>query len=224
MAYNSMTAPAIDVTHDIHRTAGWAAVAAGLCGLGAFAFIIAALFIRSDARHMGALMFRGHDTMSLIQTFCMFAVVAALCSLANRPIPKLASRVANGTLAVLAIALLLTLAHVLNDMLYMVPQGIFGAWMIWIGCHLSGVVPRDIKWLGIVAGVGLILVGVFPLAFGLFVDPIVFRGPMPENYQDVNSLANLVTHIILGLGTLIGATLYPIWCLAVGRTLLRQPS
>ena len=221
-----MTTPAIEVTHDSHRTAGWAAVAAGICGLAAFAFIIAALFIRTDAKRLGALMFRGHDAMANLQTLCMLAVVAALYSLGSRwerPMPKFALGVAIGTLAILALALLLTLAHVLNDMLYMVPQGIFGVWMIWVSCHLSSLLPRHVKWLGIVAGVGLILVGVFPIAFGLFVDPIVFRGPMPENYQDVNSLANLVTHIVLGIGTLIGIPSYPIWCLAVGRNLLRKP-
>jgi len=220
-----MTNSGVDVPPNSRRAAGWAAIAAGLFGIAAFAFIIAALFIRSDARRLGALMFRGHDAMALIQTLVMFAVVVALCSVANqwnRPMPKLAFRVASGALAVLVLALLLTLAHVLNDMLYMVPQGIFGGWMIWVSRHLSGLIPRHVKWLGIVAGIGLILVGVFPIAFGLFVDPIVFRGPMPENYQDVNSLANLVAHIILGLGTLIGVPLYPIWSFAVGRTLLRK--
>jgi len=84
------------------RRAGWAGIAAGICGLSAFAFIIAALLIRTDARRMGALMFRWHDGMAIIQTICMFAVVAALCSIAKesqRPIPKIAYRLAIAALA-----------------------------------------------------------------------------------------------------------------------------
>ena len=221
-----MTTSATDVAPNQNRTFGWAAVAAGICGLAAFAFIIAALVIRTDARRIGAIMFRWHDAMALIQTFFMFAVVAALCSLAkqsHRPMPKFAYRAANAALAVLVLALLLTLAHVLNDMLYMVPQGLFGAWIVWLSRYLSGILPRYVNWIGIVAGIGLMLIGVFPIAFGIFVDPLVLRGPVPPDYQDVNSTANLVAHIILALGTLIGIPLYPVWSFSVGRTLLRQP-
>jgi len=227
MACNPMTTPPITITRATDRTAGWAAVAAGICGLAAFAFIVAALFIRSDAKRLGALMFRGHDAMATLQTLCMLAVVAALHSLANRwerPMPKLAYRIANTALVVLVFALLLTLAHVLNDMLYMVPQGIFGVWIVWLSSYLSGLLPRHVKWLGIVAGIGLILIGIFPIAFGIFVDALVLRGPVPPDYKDVNSTANLVVHIMLAIGTLIGLPLYPLWSIAVGRTLLRQPS
>ena len=227
MACNPMTTPPITITRATDRTSGWAAVAAGICGLAAFAFIVAALFIRSDAKRLGALMFRGHDAMAALQTFCMLAVVAALHSLANRwerPMPKLAYRIANAALVVLVFALLLTLAHVLNDMLYMVPQGIFGVWIVWLSSYLSGLLPRHVKWLGIVAGIGLILIGIFPIAFGIFVDAVVLRGAVPPDYKDVNSTANLLVHIMLAIGTLIGLPLYPLWSIAVGRTLLRQPS
>jgi hypothetical protein len=142
----------------------------------------------------------------------------------RRPIPKRAYRTAMAALALLSLTLLLTLVHVLNDMLYMVPQGIFGLWMIWLGKHLSGLLPRHVKWMGIVAGLGLSLIGIFPIAFTIFVDPIAFRGPIPPDYQDVNSTANIVVHIMLALGTLIGVPLYPLWSIAVGRTLLKQPS
>ena len=208
------------------RRAGWAGIAAAVCGLAAFGFIVAALLIRTDAQRMGALMFRWHDAMATIQTICMFAVVTALCSIAKqsqRPMPKIAYTWAIAALAVLVLALILTLAHVLNDMLYMVPQGIFGVWIVWLSRYLSGILPRHVKWIGIVAGVGLILIGTFPVAFGIFVDRLVLRGPVPPDYQDVNNTANLVAHIILALGTLIGIPLYPVWSFSVGRTLLRQP-
>jgi hypothetical protein len=222
-----MTTSVTDFNHYTNRTAGWAAVAGGIFGLAALAFIVAALFIRSDSKRFGALMFRGHDAMATLQTLCMFAVVAALYSLANRrqrPMPKLAHRLANAALVALVLALLLTLAHVLNDMLYMIPQGFFGLWMIWLSRYLSDLLPGHVKWLGIVAGSGLTLIGIFPIAFGVLVDPIVFGGPMPSDYKDVNSTANLVVHIMLAMGTLIGLPLYPLWSLAVGRTLLRQAS
>src|SRR3569833_822169 len=118
MACKPMTTPPITITPATDRTAGWAAVAAGFCGLAAFAFIVAALFIRSDAKRLGALMFRGHDAMALLQTLCMFAVVAALYSLANRrqrPMPKLAYRIASAALVALVLALLLTLTHDHNN-------------------------------------------------------------------------------------------------------------
>ena len=227
MTSTAMTSPAINLPRETERAAGWSAVAAGICGLAAFAFILAALFIRPDAKRLGALMFRGHDVMATLQTLCMFAVVAALYSLANRlerPMPRLAHRIAIAALLALMLALLLTLAHVLNDMLYMVPQGILGLWIIWVSRHFSGLLPRHIRWLGILAGTGLTLIGIFPIAFGIFVDPIVFGGPMPPDYKDVNSTANLVVHIMLAIGTLIGLPLYPLWSLAVGRSLLRQHS
>lgn len=163
--------------------------------------------------------------MATLQTFCMFAVIAALCSLAKqwqRPMPKLAYRTANTALVVLVLTLLLTLAHVLNDMFYMVPQGIFGLWLIWHSRYFSGLLPRHVKWLGIVAGAALSLIGSFPIAFGFLVDSVTF-GPFPPNYKDVNSTANLVVHIVLAIGT-IGLPMYPLWSLAVGRTLLRQRS
>ena len=222
-----MTTPAVVPAPNSVGTGARAAFAAGFFGLAAFSFIVAALFIRSDAKSLGALMFRWHDAMALFQSICMFAVVAGLCSLAQRfqrPIPKIANGVVNTALAVLILALALTFAKVVNDMIYMVPQGIVGLWMIWVSRHLKGGLPRHVKWLGTIAGVGLTLVGIFPIAFGIFVDPIVFRGPNPPDYQDVNSTANLVVHIMLAIGTLIGPTLYPVWSIAVGRTLLHQKS
>ena len=50
--------------------------------------------------------------------------------------------------------------------------------------RLSSVLPRGITRFGTVVGFGLLLVGTFPLAYGIFVDPIGLRGPVPPGYPN----------------------------------------
>jgi len=87
--------------------------------------------------------------------------------------------------------------------------------------RLSSVLPRSLTRFGTVVGFGLLLVGTFPLAYGIFVDPIGLRGPVPHDYPNLETTANAITHIVLLVGTFMGVVTYPIWTILLGRQLLR---
>jgi hypothetical protein len=202
--------------------AGWASMVSGVFGLVAFLFIIAALFVReNEGRRVGDLMFRCHDVAAVFQSLFMIKVIAALSVDPSRQITPTAFRVGVGTLWTMIGLLLLTVFHLVNDMLYMVPLGVFGVWLIVIVRKWWGSVPPHITRLGIVAGAGLCLVGAFPILFGIFVDPKSLLAPIPANYKDINSVANVVAHLVLLIGTLVGVTSYPIWSILLGRNLLK---
>jgi len=66
------------------------------------------------------------------------------------------------------------------------------------------------------------VVEILPILFGVFVDPKSLLGPLPLDYKDVNSVPNIVAHIILLIGTVTGVTTYPVWSLLLGRKLLKS--
>ena len=125
-------------------------------------------------------------------------------------------------LSLVVVGLLLEFVNVLGSGLYMVPQGLLGVWLIVVNRHLSAMLPRGIRWLGIVAGFGLVLVAAFPIGYAIFVDPRL--GPIPFDYQPPKEteMANNILHNILGIGGLMGIPTYSIWATLVGRRLLRS--
>jgi hypothetical protein len=88
----------------------------------------------------------------------------------------------------------------------------------------GSVLPRGLTRLGTVAGIGLALIGTFPIAFTLFVDRGHLLGWTPYDYQPPpgTDLANGLSHLVLVLGTLTGLTTFPVWTALVGRR-LRHP-
>ena len=156
----------------------------------------------------------------------MIPVVFALHSLGGQRSPGVSrATAAVGVLALslIVLFLLLIFAQALWDVIYMVPQGVLGLWLIVVSQLVSSELPRSLTRLGTVAGVGLVLVAAFPIGFGIFVDPIGFHGPIPFDYVPHQAhMANVIVHIILLIGTFVGVTTYPIWATLLGRRLLRK--
>ena len=101
----------------------------------------------------------------------------------------------------------------------LIPQGALGGWLIVVCRQVANGLPRGLRRLGIVAGVGLALVSSFPIGYALFVDPAILHGPVGDDDRTPpgTDRANQVVHIALAIGTLIGCSTYPIWSALSGR-------
>jgi hypothetical protein len=109
-------------------------------------------------------------------------------------------------------------------MAYMLPQGLFGAWLIVANMRLSGYLPRWLRYFGMVVGFGLVLVGtVFP-GLAVFVYPTMLKIPaVPVNNEVFqNSEINQILHTILAIGSLLGVVTLPIWSLLTGAKILSE--
>jgi hypothetical protein len=210
------------------RFAGWSAIASGVVGIIAFGFLIAALFgrISGGNEQDWERLIRTHDMGVILQSIFMVPVVFLFRPLDHLPSPGVSR--ATTMLGLLALSLIvlavsLIFAHAVWDALYMIPQGLLGVWLIAVSQLGSTEMPRGLTRLGKVAGVGLVLVAAFPISYAIFVDPIGFHGPVPFDYVPPQATtANVIVHVVLLLGTVIGVAMYPIWSILFGRGLLRQ--
>ncbi|GAC1612993.1 MAG: hypothetical protein NVS3B27_09740 [Novosphingobium sp.] len=113
-----------------------------------------------------------------------------------------------------------------SDMLYMGPIGLVGIWMLTVNHRDDNVFSRGLVWSGRIAGIGLLTVGIGFLIYGAFVAPAVFVRPLTNAEIDAQTLtfANLIAHICMAAGTILGRLVYPIWTLALGRRLMATRS
>lgn len=210
-----------------HRLAGRLAIFSGAVGIAAFACLILFLVMRPSAADQltSHLLLRGHDVGVILQSLCLMPFALALDAIAREDSRK-SSRVTGAAavcfLALIVVLVSLSLVKVVADVLYMVPQGAVGGWLIVTCRQTANGLPRGLRRLGIVAGVGLLLVTVFPIGYALFVDPAILRGPVSDDDPTPpgTDRANQIVHIALAIGTLIGCSTYPIWSALAGRWLL----
>ncbi len=209
------------------RLAGRLAIASGVIGFAAFACLILFLVTRPAAGEQVAsrLLLGSHDVGVIAQSLCLLPFAVAFGAIAGRG--SRGARRALDTAAVTGLGLIvvlmsLSLAKVVADVLYMIPQGAVGAWLL-VVCRRAIGLPRGLRGLGFVAGVGLVLVCAFPVGYALFVDPAILHGPISDDDPTPpgTDRANQIVHIVLAIGTLIGCSTYPIWCALTGRWLLR---
>ncbi len=223
-----MTIPAATIAGSTYRSPGRAAITSGVFGLMAFGVLFVGvniMFARGrESFGLVDLMFKTHHVGIILQYLFMIPVAFGLDTLARQRFPG----VSRATLAVGVVSLslivflaFLFLIDVVADDLYAVPQGVLGVWLMLVNRRLSSVLPRGLTRLGTVVGFGLLLVGTFPLAYGIFVDPIGLRGPVPLDYPNPETTANTIIHIVFYIGTLMGVVTYPIWIILLGRHLLR---
>jgi hypothetical protein len=127
--------------------------------------------------------------------------------------------IAFGTLCVSSA---LIFSGTVSDMFYMLPQGLVGLWVVWISGRLSVPMGRGVFWLGRISGVGLILIGLGFVIYGVFVAPRIFVGPLSNAEIDAQTWtrANILAHLLMAAGTLLGRALNPFWLLLLGRRLL----
>src|SRR6478672_923724 len=221
--------PAITTAPE-YRFAGWAAITSGMIGFFAYAALMTGVFSRLSGgeERFWTLLFRSHDAGAILQALLMIAVVLTLHHIATQKSTGVGrATVAAGVIALSLMILLMLLgfAGVIADTIYMVPQGLLGVWLIVVGRLVPGVVPRGLRWLGFVSGIGLVLVATFPIAYALLVDPVIFQIPVPKPFPDgPDSPANGIIHFAPLLGSFLGVLTLPILSAVVGGRLLRHRS
>jgi len=211
------------------RYAGTLAIASGVIGLVALVLLIVAVTTRSTWTLSSRvyLLFRAHDIAVVLQLLLLIPVALRL----QRPSRQNSSGIGRntvawgiGTLCLTAILLLLGTCRVVNDMAYMLPQGLFGWCLILANSRLSGVLPRWLRYLGMVVGFGLVLVGIVFPGLALFVYPNMLKVPAvpvdSEAFQ--NTALNHILHVILAIGSGLGVVTLPVWTLFTGAILRRK--
>ena len=123
----------------------------------------------------------------------------------------------------LSIALYFAFGAVSGDMLYMLPQGLIGIWLIAL-CGAASSLSVSLRAIGVLAGIGLLLIAVgdtiIANALGWQIFDLRPRPSVPA--EAVSSYGNWLGHALLPIGTLLGRILYPIWSIAVGYKLIRR--
>jgi hypothetical protein len=208
-----------------NRRAGWLAIVSGIVGLAAFACLIVFLVMRPADQQTAHILLRSHDAGVIVQSLCLIPLVLALGALARQRSPGSGRGGAVAAMVFLALVIALMVlgsAGLVADVLYMIPQGALGVWLIVVCQRNAAGLPPGLRWLGGVAGVGLILIGIFPIGYAAFVDAAILHGPISDNdpAPPGTDKANQVIHILLAIGTLIGCPTYPLWSGLAGRWLL----
>ena len=207
------------------RLAGRLAIISGVFGIAAFACLIVFLVMRPSDPRIAQILLRSHDAGIILQSLCLIPFALALDAMARRQLPG-TSRVtvaAALTFFILIIVLMsLSFVKVVADVLYMIPQGAVGAWLIVVCRQPANGLPTSLRRLGFVAGAGLILISIFPIGYALFVDSAILHGPVSDDDPTPpgTERADGIVHMALAIGTLIGCSTYPIWSALAGRWLL----
>jgi hypothetical protein len=205
------------------RLAGRSAIFSGAIGIVAFGALMAYLATQFSAySNTGVMPLAGKVLLSVdyagvaIQALLMIPAVITFDRLGEWKSPrfgKWAKVVGVSALVVVAIVrLLIFVSPSVSDILFMAPMGFVGAWLLAVNGFTKNVFPRWLRFLGLVAGAGLTVVG---LNFFFNGGMAVFtRGPWA--YAD-----DVPFHKGLALGGLPGFILFPIWGILVGIRLAR---
>lgn len=213
-----------------YRFAGKATIASGIFGILAYASLMTAVMTRTTMAltRQVFFLFRTHDVLAILQFLLMIPALIALHKLSCKQLPGMSQTTLITGIVILsltALFLIFIFPWIMSDEYYMIPQGMFGVWLIVVNWQLKGILSRGIRWFGIVVGLGLALVGVFEIGYAIFVNPIGLRipaAPIEELEIPVETTANIILHIILDIGSFIGVLTLPIWTIILGRKLLRE--
>ena len=195
-----------------YRTAGWFAIASGAIGIIAYIFSKSAVLTRPS-----------HDVGVILQFILLVPAVFAVHKILQQRNPLMSRAILNvgiGALFFIVLMILLTFPKILVDDLYAIPQGVFGLWLIIVNWRMNG--NPWLKWLGIVAGIGLVLVATFPVGYAILVDPVyIFHIPAIEATPHDTGV-NRMLHKIIWLGSLMYELPLPVWAILFGIRLLRK--
>ena len=167
---------------------------------------------------------RFHDTGVMIQFLFMLPVAFGIHKISQEQSPAISTTtlfLGVGAICLTVLFLVLIIPKAVSDILYMVPQGIVGAWLVFISMHLKTVFSKGLRWFGIIVGLGLVLVGLFPLGFAVFVDPSSLQIPAAPPKEFPQTVANKILHLVVFIGSIMGVLLLPVWTILLGRRLLR---
>ena len=166
--------------HLSYRTIGNYGISSGIIGMLSFIILLSSLVVRDQSMQAGMYVVRFHDLGVIIQLLMLIPVLIGLyklSQLSGRGISNAMLKLGIGALCLTAIFLLLQFPNLLAIVLYMFPQGAFGVWLIIACWRMKGVFPEWLRWFGIICGLGLALVGLFPLGYAIFVSKIILRIP-----------------------------------------------
>jgi hypothetical protein len=209
------------------RFAGRLAIVSGVFGIAAFACLIVFLVTRPSDQQTSHILLRSHDAGIIVQSLCLMPFALALGAIAHQQSPgssRMIGTAAVTSLGLVAVLVLLGFVKVVADVLYMIPQGAVGGWLIAVCLQKANGLPKGLRILGIVAGVGLILISLFPIGYSLFVDPAMLRGPISDDAPTPPGThrANGIVHMVLAAGTLVGCSMYPLWSALAGHWMLSR--
>ena len=211
------------------KNTGRYAIASGIIGIVAYASLMVYLVIRNQDVQNGFVPARVHDFCVIFQFLFLIPVAFALFKLIQQQSPNTSQAllyVGIGSLCFTALFLLLGFPGILAVVLYMVPQGVFGAWIMMACWRMRDLIPQWLRWFGIIVGVGLMLVGTFPLGYAIFVDGIILHIPAASDEAVAkipsDTLANILLHQVLYVGSFMGVLTLPIWTILIGARLLRK--
>jgi len=211
-----------------YRTAGRAAILSGILGILAFISLIGFLLIRDKDSQDGDLPIRVHDSLVIFQFLLLIPVAIALYQITQHGTKRISQamlQIGVGALCFTILFLLLIFPKILADTWYMFPQGIFGAWLFIACWRVKELIPQWLKWFGMIVGAGLVLVGLFPVGYAIFVDHIILDIPAPSDEEmskiPTENLANKVIHMLLYIGSFTGVLTLPFWSILIGTKLLR---
>jgi hypothetical protein len=210
-----------------YRSAGRAAIASGVIGIIAFAFLITAVTTRTSVvvSQKGYFLFKAHDVGGIFQYLLIIPAAFALYQLSHKAPPGLSRstlRLGVGAASCTALFLALGIFKILSDGLYSFPQGIFGIWLIIVNGRLSGKLSKGLRWFGLIVGLGLAILGTVEPGYAIFVDPVILQIPavVPTTYP--GTYANFLIHKIIWIGTFMGVIPLPIWSIMLGRRLFQK--
>jgi hypothetical protein len=183
--------------------------------------------MRPSDQQTSHILLRSHDAGIILQSLCLMPFALALGAIARQQSPESSRVMGTAAVAFLGLVVLLVLlgfVKVVADVLYMIPQGAVGGWLIAVCLQKANGLPKGLRMLGVVAGVGLILISLFPIGYSLFVDPAMLRGPISDNAPTPpgTDRANGIVHMVLAAGTLVGCSMYPLWSALAGRWMLSR--
>jgi len=194
------------------------------------ASLFAGVFIRANggSDDTFALWARCHDAAAALAALTIAALAWHMRGLPTGTGGVAGSGIALlGTISAVATALCLLLLFLTgaSDMLYMLPQGGIGLWLIALSASTPAGYSAGLRVLGVVTGTGLVLVAVsfvmIALALGPEVVALVDARPLDVSPTAVASPLNSWGHDILGLGSFLGVLTYPLWAWLAARAAAR---
>lgn len=224
-----MTSQTLTVKKSYYRSAAYAAIASGIIGIIAYGFLVGYLAVRNQNYQTGIFLVRVHDAGIILQFLLFIPVASALFKFSQQSyqgITRTTLNIGIGALAFTALFLLLDFPKIIADILYMFPQGVFGVWVMIVCWRMKGIFSPALRWFGILVGLGLALVGIFPLGYALFVDKIILQIPAATDEAvakiPAGTTANTILHKIVWIGSFMGVLTFPFWTILLGKRLFRE--
>lgn len=196
-------------------------------------FLFAALAARngglSGDQSTWTMFFRLHDIAAPLAALAIAAAAWNLRGASTRDGTVVGRRIAwLGAICGISTALLLALVFLTgaSDMLYMLPQGGVGLWLIALCARKPVALGGAVRALGYVAGTGLVLIGIsfvmIATAQGAAIWALTDAQAHPVAPADEASALNLYGHYVITAGTLLGIPTYPLWAWLASRAKRRD--